>query len=164
MYNGISFVENSILQQEFHSKTSLDMSWVSEMWNKRLVLLNVSLNSNDTCEILINWNKNNGEGIQKFSSSDNSSMHGVIQTLRKMRNYHLHVSGINQYTSKHILSLLETFLLYPFGDFEAACSSIRDSLFCNPWQIFFDKFPVYYHGTTWGIESPADRCGIQSIC
>jgi hypothetical protein len=162
MYNGISFVENSVLHQGFHSMTILNMSWVSEMWGKRLVQLNVSLNSNETCEILINWN--NGKGIQKFSSSDNSSIHGVVQTLRKMKNYHLHISGLNQYTSKHVLSLLRSFILYPFGDFEEACSSIRDALFCNPWQIFFDKFPVYYHGTTWNIKSPADRCGIQSIC
>ena len=162
MYNGIAFVENSILSRNRTSRTIADTPWLAEMWGNRLVLLNISMNANETLKVRIRWN--DGKGDQNIICHDSLALARAIATLRQMRNFHLHITGISQHTSRYVLSALSNFIQYPFGDFETACNSIRDALFCNPWQIFFDKFPVYYHGTIWNIEAPADRCGIQSVC
>jgi hypothetical protein len=165
-YNNIHFVENSILQKNnFVSYVNRSNNKLTNYsgFSEKFITIEYQLSVPNKLTLLVTWHDNSHRS-QQILSDDKSQLESFIQSIRYDHpEYHIQLIGLHYLTVKPTMHMLESFITYSFGSFENACDMILNSLFCNPWQIFFDKFPVYYHGTSWNIAASPDKCGISSI-
>ena len=171
MYNGIPFVEHSMIQAANANITDSRLlpltkgqEWLKEIWGKRLITVTIEDNFNETLSISARWHDDLNPSFS-FLSDNKQKLAEFINVLRQNKNRHIQFTGFTEQTNDVMMRSLKDFTNNGFQSYDETCAKIKSALFCNPWQIFFDKFPIYYSGARWNIDAgKAESCGFSSVC
>ena len=170
MYKEIPFVEHAMLLgvdeniTDSRLPTPKGQDWLRDIWDERLIAIQIRNNFDETYNLSANWYDHSNKSFS-FRSDDGRKLIELIDALRKSRNRHIHFTGFTEQTNYAVMRSLKEFITNEFQNYDETCSKMRSALVCNPWQIFFDKYPVYYNGVKWTIDiNKVENCGFSTIC
>ena len=170
MYKQIPFVEHSILLGVTENITDSRLAvpagqlWLKDIWREKLITVTIQDNFDETYRLSAHWHDDTNKSFD-FRSDNTQKFAEFIDVLRQGKNRHVNFIGFTEHSIHAVMRSLKDFIGFGLQSFEETCAKIRSALFCNPWQIFFDKFPVYYDGSKWNVDvQKVENCGFNDIC